>query len=414
MISNLLRPCGRLLRTDVEYLASGGFWLGIGKAASVLVAFGLSLLYARLVEKEVYGEYRYILSIFGTLGIFAVPGVATAIVRSQARGFDGTFRRGGGIIFFSSFGVTLVGLAVAAWFYAGGRTSLALSLAVASFFVPFVEGLGSWRAYYEGKRLFREKTMRNVVSSVFYGCFMAGAIFLLAQGYVASALVLVVAYLIGNAIPNIIFFLGAWHSVARTAPQETGAVRYGMHLSLLNAPSTIANYLDALLLHAFMGPAALAVYSFAIALPEQLKSVFAMVATVAFPKLSSSVENGALKKTLPQKLIRATIFTTLMVGAYILVAPVLYSVLFPAYGESVFLSQIFALSLIFFPIGIFGTALKAEGNLKKIYIHELSMPILQILLLVTLIPFYGLWGAVIARVAARFVNHGVAFILFVI
>ncbi|KKU52131.1 MAG: Polysaccharide biosynthesis protein [Parcubacteria group bacterium GW2011_GWA2_47_10b] len=420
-IDSILRPAGRFLRTDIRYLAAGSFWLGIGKAVSVLVALVLSLLYARLIDREVYGEYRYILSVLGTLGIFAIPGVATAIVRSVARGYEGTFRRGGFLIFFCSFGITLVGLGVAFWFYTQDKYSLAVSLAIASLVVPLVEGLGNWRAYYEGKRLFREKTVLNIFSSIFYGAFMVAGILLLSSGrftfFGNAVVVLVLSYLIGNAIPNILFFIRAMRSVPRASAVEPGSMRYGMHLSLLNAPATVANYLDALLLHAFIGPAALAVYSFAIALPEQLKSVFAMFATVSFPKLSSSVATSKgkyeIKKTLPSKIAKATFLTAGIVAVYIFAAPTLYNILFPAYKEAAFPSQIFALSLIFFPVGVFGTALKAEGNLKKIYLHELSMPFIQIGMLAVLIPLYGLWGAVLARLFARIANHILAFVLFI-
>jgi len=411
----------RFLKTDINYLAKGSFWLGTGKAVSILVALVLSLLYARLIDMEVYGEYRYILSMLGTLGIFAVPGVATAIVRSVARGYEGTFRRGGFLIFFCSFGITIIGLGVASWFYMQGRYSLAISLGVASLVVPFVEGLGNWRAYYEGKQLFCEKTIFNIFSSIFYGVLMAASILLLSGGWLtffgSAVVVLVLAYLVGNAIPNIVFFIRAMRSVPRASAVEPGSIRYGMHLSLLNVPTTVANYLDALLLHAFIGPVALAMYSFAVALPEQLKSVFAIFATVSFPKLSSNVASSEgkndLKKTLPNKIARATFLTTCIVTMYVFAAPTLYNVLFPAYKDAVFPSQIFALSLIFFPVGVFGTAIKAEGNLKKIYLYELFIPFIQIGMLIAFIPLYGLWGAIFARLLARIANHALAFILFI-
>lgn len=420
VVKGSVQSLERFLKTDIRYLARSSAWLSAGSVIGTLVAFGLSLLYARYIPKDAYGSYRFILSAIGMAGIFSLPGMGTAIIRSAARGYEGTFRKGSFIIFLSSFGISVIGLVTALYHIIKGNTAVAYGLAAASLFVPFAEGLGNWRGYLDGKREFKKKTFYNTLVHVSYGVIMTGtiaAIYLFEFSLVSSVLLLVFAYFFSHGFPNIVFHRMIIQRIPKNAPQEESAIQYGVHLSLSTAPSTLAAYIDSVLLYAYLGPTALAVYSFAIAIPEQMKSFMGNAATVVFPKLAAYTHIPAsgsvsLQSTLPSKLFRASIMTSILVFGYVITAPFVYTVFFPRYIDSIVYSQVFALSLILFPFGVFGDALKAEGNMKKIYLHSIGSPILQILALAILIPFFGLWGAVIGRVIGRFLNHILAYVLF--
>lgn len=411
----------RFLRTDIRYLIKGTFWLGVSRAVGVGVAFGLSILYARYLPKELYGDYRYIMSVMGALGIFALPGMATIITRSVARGFEGTFRRGSFLIFFSSFGISLIGIGIAAWFYTQGNSGLVAGFLIAALFAPFADGLGNWRGYFDGRKEFKKKTGFNIASNLFYGVLMGGVIALTIAFDVIPLLalaLLVAAYFFGHGIPNILAYRSTLQMVEKTAPIEPGAIRYGFHLSFLDAPATVANYLDSVLLYQLLGPASLAVYSFALAPAEQIKGFLGLSATVASPKLfartATREETDELKRTLIPKIWRSVFFTSVLVGFYVLFAPWFYHTFFPAYQEAILFSQILSLSLLLFPLGLFNTALKAEGNLRKVYVYQLSAPFVQIIAFVILIPFFGIWGAVAGRLIGRLTTHLLAFFLFMI
>ncbi len=419
MIRYTVTKIERFLGVDLKYILKSGSWITVGKILGSFIAFLLSIAYARYLSKSVYGDYRYILSVLSIAGIFALPGMGTAITRAVARGYDGTFRSGGRLIFFSSFGITIIGLLLAVGFYVNGNTSLAWGFVIASLIVPFVEGLGNWRAFYDGKKAFKAKTILNLCDQLFYALVMLlgiGMILFFNTHGPTSLLILLAAYSLGEGIPNIYFFLRTLKKVPRDAPTEAGSISYGLHLSLTNIPSTIANYLDAILLHSFIGPGALAVYSFAIAPPEQLKALFSIIPDIAFPKLalrtSESTGNTELKRNLDKKIFRSTIITLFITGLYIAAAPFIYNVFFPAYTKAIMLSQVFALSLILFPFGIYNTALKAEGNIKKVYVYNIAAPTIQIVALIVLIPFYGLWGAIWGRIIGRLANHLLPLFLF--
>ncbi|OGZ45462.1 MAG: hypothetical protein A2756_00385 [Candidatus Ryanbacteria bacterium RIFCSPHIGHO2_01_FULL_48_27] len=408
------KPAQQFLKTDIRYLASGSFWLTVGKVASMGVAFVLSVLYARYLSKELYGDYRYILSVIGMFTVFSLSDIGVAITRAVARGKTQAFRRGTAVMFFSSFGMTIATLGAAVFFGYRGTAPLAWGFAATALLIPFVEGLGTWHAYLDGKKQFRQKTIYNIASQIFYGTCMTLTVVYIYMAHTPpwiSLALLAGIYYLAHALPNIFLSLYVMRSVpASYAPQEEqDAIRYGVHLSLIKIPTTIANYIDSVLLYTYLGGAQLALYSFALAPTEQIKALLGNAASVGFPKLSektSTPEHMAnLKKTLPVKMLKASLLTSLIVILYILAAPLFFQIFFPRYTASVAYSQIIALSLAFFPLNIFGTALKAEGDLKKIYIFQVAPPIVQILLFLLLIPSFHLWGAVIGKVAGRLTNH---------
>src|SRR3989344_3611253 len=166
LVNKPLKTLERFLQVDATYLAGGSFWLILGKGVNMFVALLLSVIYARYLLKETYGDYRYVLSIFGMLGIFALPGLATAINRSVARGHERTFVKGARIILLSSFSITLIGIGIGLVFLSGGRPELAYSFFAVSAIIPFTESFGIWRGYYDGERKFKEKTFFNLISHI--------------------------------------------------------------------------------------------------------------------------------------------------------------------------------------------------------------------------------------------------------
>jgi len=185
-----------------------------------------------------------------------------------------------------------------------------------------------------------------------------------------------------------------------TAKNDTEITTYAKHLSLINVISIIASYIDQFLAFHFLGPANLANYAFATSPPEQIKGLFKGLPDLALPKFSERTEEE-LKKTMTRKIIILTVFTILVVAAYIILAPWFYKIFFPRYVDAIFLSQIFALSLLNTPSALIIGALTAHKKLKKLYLFNVVNPLFQILIMAVLTPLYGLIGLIIARIIAR-------------
>ncbi|TSC79480.1 MAG: polysaccharide biosynthesis protein [Parcubacteria group bacterium Gr01-1014_29] len=411
-ISILQRALSKFLGTDVRYLAAGSFWLSLNKVTNIIVALLISVAYARYISKDTYGTYRYIVSFIGMFGIFAVPGMGTTIIRSIARGYAGTFKYAAATMFLFSWGISFSCVAAAIYFHLQGVFALSVGFFLAAFLVPFSEGLGAWRSYYTGTKQFQKGMIFSSATQLLYGVVMLGGIAgitLYQFSNIAALGLLVGIYLTAHAVPNIILTRRVWNRIPSSLPKDPQAPRYGIHLSVSEIPSIVATYVDSLLLFSLLGAESLAVFSFAFAPVEQLKSIIGTAGTVSMPKIAEKTATpqarAALRSSLPKKLFRASLFTAGAVGAYVLAAPLLFDILFPQYTQAVPFTQVLALSLISLPLSMFGTTLKAEGNLKKIYIFSIGAPLVQILAMFILIPVFGIWGAVWARVGGRLFNH---------
>jgi len=82
---------GQFLGQEDNYFLTQGSYLSIGHVISIICGFLLSIAFARFLPKEIYGQYRYILSVVAILAIFTLPGLKTAITQAVARGFEGSF-----------------------------------------------------------------------------------------------------------------------------------------------------------------------------------------------------------------------------------------------------------------------------------------------------------------------------------
>ncbi len=419
-VEKTLTALEKFFKTDVRGFAKQGAWSSLGKIGTAAIAFLLSILYARYLSKELYGSYRYVASVLGMLALFSLSDLGSIITRAVARGFDGTAARGIKIIFFSSCGIGVASGIASVWFFWQGDTALGGAFLISALISPAVEGLGGWRPYLDGKKDFRTKALRNVGIQIFYAALVASAIAIITLEKLSLAPALglfLAATLLGNAIPNLLFSRQILSSIARVrTTQEPGAIRYGLHLSLIKIPATIANYIDSVLLYTYLGPAQLALYSFALAPTEQMKNLLGNIADIALPHLSERTVThegtAQMRATLPKKLAKAILPTLALMLTYIALAPFFFSTFFPRYVAAIPFSQILALSLVFFPLGIFGTAIKAEGHIKSVYIYELCPPLIQILAFVILIPLYGLWGAVIGKLLGRLINNIVQSLLY--
>ena len=102
----------------------------------------------------------------------------------------------------------------------------------------------------------------------------------------------------------------------------------------------------------------------------------------------------------------------LVIGVYILIAPLFFKLFFPQYIEAVIYSQIFSISLLTLPVLMFQTALRAQKMTKQILQLDMISSLSQILLTFFLVSTMGLWGAIIARCTYRIINLFASLVLF--
>lgn len=402
-IKNWLNRASDFLGTNIAYTLKGGSALTLNNFISVAANLILVFFFARLLPKEVYGTYSYILAWISVLGIFALPGMDMAVMQSVARGFESSLVLG--LKKKIRYGIlgTLAALIIGGYYLYNGNQILATIFFISAIFIPFLSSFQIYYAYLVGKKEFKTLAFYGITGQIFTALVLIAAIYL-----THNIVYIVSAYIFANILPSIVFFIKTKIKAAKTeARQDAGITTYAKHLSLINVISIITPYIDQFLAFHFLGPANLATYAFATAPPEQIKGLFKGMSDLALPKFSERSEEE-LKKTMTRKIVIWSVFVALVVGIYIVLAPLFYKIIFPRYIDAVFLSQIFALSLLSAPPALIVGALSAHKKVKKLYLFNIVSPIFQILAMVILTPLYGLMGLVVARVIGRTFNSFLA------
>lgn len=398
-IHNLLKWSEQYTATDMVYLAKGGFWLTLGQIVSAGSAFLLAIAFANLLPKETYGTYKYILSIAGILSISTLAGMNTAIIQAVARGYEGSFIPILKIKIYWGLMGGLASLILAGYYYFNGNTTLTISFLISAVFLPFMDSFGIYNTLLLGRKLFNVSVKYSIISQIIAVAALIAALF-----FTKNIFLILLAYFTSWTILRFIFLKITLKKFPPNNQQDSQTISYGKHLSFMNILPLIAQQLDKILLWHFLGPVQLAIYSFAIAIPNQIKSLFKNLQTLILPKFSER-SREEIKTALFNKILKLGMLLIFITILYILFAPFIYKILFPEYLESILYSQIFAISIIATTLAILPTTfLQAKLAQKELYQFYTIGAIFQIAALFILIYQLGLIGAVIAKIISEFFN----------
>lgn len=397
-IYKILRWSEKYAKTDMVYLARGGTWMSFGQITSSMAAFLLSIAFANLLPKETYGFYKYVMSLAGLLAISALPGMNTAVTRAVAKEHEGTLIPA--IKTKIKWGLlgSLAGLALALYYFLQGNNTLTVSFLIAAAFLPFMDALGLHSAYLSGKKMFGLNVRLGTIGQVSSIFLMIAAIWLTRNLHL-----IIFSYFASNTFFNFLILKYVLRKHRPNAAVDEKTIAYGKKLSLMNILTSVSGGLDKILLWHYLGAASVAIYSLAQAPINQASSFFKTILFLAFPKMATAGDEE-IKKTLPGKMAKFFILMLVCVAIYIISAPFLFKILFPKYPEAVNYSRIFALTLLFFPQKLIGTALEAKAKAKELYFISISNAVVRIILLAVLLPSYGIYGAVWAIVLPYFWN----------
>ncbi|MBI2482149.1 MAG: oligosaccharide flippase family protein [Candidatus Vogelbacteria bacterium] len=386
-----LRYSERYTKTDMVYLASGGFWVSIGHVVSTLSGLALSLAFANLLPETTYGIYKYIMSIVAILAIPTLSGLDGAIAQAIMKGYDGSF--------WNAYKTKLrwgvlggIGsLFVAGYYFFSGDQTLSACFLITAFFLPIVDIFNLYGSILYGKKDFRNNYIFYILIQIISTISIITALFLTNNIYF-----ILLSYFLPLTIARYVML--QWtikiHSLNNRIESDT--ISYGKHLSLMNVINLIAAQMDKILVFHFIGAAELAIYSFAVALPEQIRSLAKGVFTVGLPKIAAIDDETHLRQSLRQKTLTLTIIFGLITLIYILIAPFIYQLLFPRYLASIGLSQLYSIGLITIPaISILSMKYTLDKNIHVLYRANVASGLLNIILSFVLISNFGLTGAVI-------------------
>lgn len=407
VIQRLKNPLYRILRwsekytkTDMVYLASGGFWLSVGQIISTLSILALAVAFANLVPPETYGTYKYLLAVAAIFSLFTLPGMNTAIARSVARGDRSTVRTATKMRIIWGLLGTIVAIAGGAYYFANGNVELAIALILIGAFLPIFDTYTLYNAYLTGIKNFKKQSLFYFVSQG-----LSTLLLITVLIFTNNVLLLLLAYFIPLTAIRFLFYKKTEKEFTFMAPDKE-TIRYGKHLSFLDIFGIVAGNIDKVLLWKFLGPTQLAIYAFAVAIPEQIKGPLKGVSSVALPKFATQAPEHVrlFFRSFWYKVGVYSFLLFIISLIYIGVAPLLFKVLFPSYLESVLYSQILALSLFTGAQSIPAALLSAHKRTRTQYILATTRAMIQIILLIVLVSQFGIMGVIIAIVVTNVFN----------
>lgn len=402
---SLANRVGRIFKIDAVYFSSGVFWSGVGTVGSLALAFCTTVAFANFLSKEDYGTYQYVLATVSLLAILALPGLKTAISYASARGKDGTFFRAVRAKIRWGFVSASVAFIIAVYYFIQGNQLLGNLFLLSAFFIPWWEVYGSYVPYLQGKKRFKELTIYEFVVQ------LINAIAIISVLFFTDTLVLLLgAFFLSYTAARYIVFKRTLSKIPPNDEQEPGLMKYGTHLSLMSIFGTIASTVDKILLWQFLGPVAIAVYTFALAIPSRGVGVLATVNRLYFPKATER-SMGEIQETLWKRVGILSIISFALAILYAVVAPYIFNIFFPQYTEAIIYTQIAAFLIAFQPFSLFSTALSAHARTKELYFIQCLPPLIQIVLFVLLIPSLHILGALLALLGAQIVEAILSLIL---
>lgn len=403
-------------KTDLFYLIKGEFWLIVGKITSMTASFLLALAWANWINKDIYGSYQYILSLMGIVSIFSLPEMTTAVIQAVARNLEGSLVSGlKAQLKWGALG-SLSALGMAGYYWAQGNKNVSSCLLIIVIFLPFFQAFQLYVGFLQGKKLFDAQVKYSTLAQIFSAGIMILLLFLINKFFLlrlsAGLIVLIIIFisLLSKTAIHIFFWFRTKRKYQTNTKEDARTISFAKHLTFSGLISDLAEHLDSILLFHYLGAAELAIYSFAMVIPSQISGFLKHIGVLALPKFTIR-SRKELRETLLKKVYYLTLLVSLAVITYIIVAPLIYRTFFPQYAHSIPYSRLYALSIIPMSLSM-GAVFRAKMMTKEIYQIKIAVPLVKILLLIILIPTYGIWGAILSALISRTFNGFLSVFLF--
>lgn len=392
-ITSFLLWSQKYTKADMLYIFKNGSWVMFGQGVNSVLSLVLIVAFANLLPKETYGTYKYILSLAGLLNIFTLTGMNNAVARSVATGLEGILKPAvkyqlvwNSIMFFA---LTLLG----SYYLFHGDQTLAISFFILGVFTPMTLAFNTYGAFLEGKKYFGTANILSTLSTLSYATGI-----LIALLCSDSVTLLIGVYATATFLPSFVFYRYVVHKFKQTTTTAINdTLRYGRELTYLRIIDPIVSNIDKILLAHFWGPAQLATYTLALAIPNRATLFMKSWVAIGFPKFSEKTFSG-INLVFWRRVIQGMIIGLITTTLYILVSPFIFHYVLPQYIEGIFYSQLLAISFIFAIPNRYISLLLTSQRLSKVlykrtFIHSTTSISLYIL--------GGIWGGILGLVVAH-------------
>jgi O-antigen/teichoic acid export membrane protein len=385
----------RLFHVDVRFYSRSFLLLGTSHVSMVIRGVATTFLMARWLPKETLGEFRYILAIFGVAGMFAMTGMNASIIRAIAKGDNvvawAALKR---ILTVAPLGSLLILIAAAERMWHGEpHVAMAMTIGAVAF-TPY-SASGVYGQILTGQQKIKELTVLAILNNVCYAAVFATIVY-----FRHDLLSVTLAYFGFD-----ILFRGflSWRELQRLPRTgELGThLSLGHHMSAIGIFQSLVAQLDQILIQRFGGYASLASFNIAIVIPEQIKDLVNGISGTLLQRMSTHEHSEARMKAARRHYWWILAGSIGLVASYAAIIPFVLPWLFPQYRDAVLPSIVYMTGLVSIPALMGLYFLQAHHELKRLWHFHVTNAVLQVITNLTLIPFFGGWGAIWSKTITR-------------
>ena len=387
-----LRWSERYAKTDMVEFATNNTWLFVGRIIAVGSGVVLTIAFANLLTPTAFGTYKYIIATAGFVGAFSLAGLATSATRMVAQGYKNGIPHLFSVFMLSSIPASVLTAFISIYYFYMGNSVLGSGMAFVALGNMF-NGLVLNKSLLSGSGDFKALFWYGMPRTIIPIAAMIGTLF------VTNNLIIIfsVYFLVNLAAGWVSYTLSMRHAEVDASLENKEvtreAIRFGFHMSIMGGIGVAAAQIDQLLLWHFVGPIELAVFTFAIAPIREIKGMLENFSPIIFSRFAIRTRDE-LRTSIPLRAKQIFLVSLVFTALYIFAAPYIFSILFPQYLSAVFLSQLLALTILLQPKSVMENALSAQGETTRRYMIIAATQVLKVVLSASLIPLYGLNGAI--------------------
>jgi len=362
------------------------FWSNLNQAVMTVFALVVSIVFTRLGSKELYGQYLFVLGIFGLFSIISMPGVQICILRTAAQGYDGVYRKATRFSFlWSLLGIPLL-FVTGILIYLFKTKILGVSLIAVALFFPFEISLQNWMLFLKGRSAFRKLAFYNSIKLI-----MSLLAVTVSIVFTKSIIVILAAYFLVSSGFNILYHFKALNSL-KNDEVDPDWKRQSFSLTMVVVSSIIFGRVDIVLIGALLPFGQVAIYGLVMKFTDVFFNIIQSTVEAIIPNLYQS------KKITIGYFYKFFLLSFLM--PIILYPVIKYPVLFlygREFSEVVGFSRLYVFIIPFSFLNMTAThfMIKYKMN-KEINLSRIASMVVVVVLYAILIPFYGVLGGVIS------------------
>jgi len=383
---------GRKYRIDLAYVIKNEFWVYLRQGISLIIALAVSVSFARLAPKEVYGQYNFILAILAIASLLSIPGLNSAVLRSTARGYQGSYKQAVKTSFlWSLLGIPAL-LGVGAYYYYYSTQIIGICLMMSSIFFPFIYAPNTWDSFLTGKKRFDLTARYGIIQAAINAAAIIVILFLNAD----NLILILAAYLSTNALMACLLYRQSLKYIENNT-RDDECQKYGYFLTTTNIVGTLATHIDKILIGIILGAPELAIYAIAITIPTRIKDLLKLVWAPFTPKFSE--QGTRMRDVIAKGKVLILPLALIIAGASLLywlfIDDIMLLLFSPKYMEAGVYSKMLLFMILFsIPVAFLGTFTIARKKTKSIVLGYLIFPFLKLAIMAGFIYRWGVWGAV--------------------